>query len=185
MKYLLFSLTPYALLLTVLAGCGYHLSGSNRLPSDIETVAVPVFHNNTFEPTLENTVTAAVKQEFLTTSRLKVVNDPDQADLVVKGTIVSYGLTPFRSTAAGPWSWSTGFISGPRSRSKPPAHRRSSGKTPEWKRLQNISSTPTQPRTGWRRTTRSRRPASSLPKTSSTVSWRDSDAPPSRRAELS
>jgi len=94
MKYLLFSLTPYALLLTVLAGCGYHLSGSNRLPSDIETVAVPVFHNNTFEPTLENTVTAAVKQEFLTTSRLKVVNDPDQADLVVKGTIVSYGLTP-------------------------------------------------------------------------------------------
>jgi outer membrane lipopolysaccharide assembly protein LptE/RlpB len=75
-------------------GCGYHLSGSNRLPSDIETVAVPVFHNNTFEPTLENAVTAAVKQEFLTTSRLKVVNDPDQADLVVKGTIVSYGLTP-------------------------------------------------------------------------------------------
>jgi len=94
MKHLLFLLTPYALLLTVLAGCGYHLSGSKRLPPDIETIAVPVFHNNTFQPTLEIAVTEAVKQEFLTTSRLKVVNDPDQADLVVKGTIVSYGLTP-------------------------------------------------------------------------------------------
>jgi len=86
--------TPYALLLMYLSGCGYHLSGSNRLPSDIETVAVPVFHNNTFQPTLENAVTAAVKKEFLTNSRLMVVNDPDQADLVVRGTIVSYGLTP-------------------------------------------------------------------------------------------
>ena len=94
MKYLFFLLTPYALLLTVLAGCGYHLSGSQRLPSEIRTIAVPVFHNQTFEPTLENAVTAAVKQEFLTNGRLEVVNDPDQADLVLKGTVVSFGLTP-------------------------------------------------------------------------------------------
>lgn len=94
MKNLFFLLTPYALLLTVLAGCGYHLLGSKRLPDDVKTIAVPVFHNNTFEPTLENTVTAAVKQEFLTNSRLTVVNNPDEADLVLKGTIVSYGLTP-------------------------------------------------------------------------------------------
>ncbi|HUK55574.1 MAG TPA: LptE family protein [Nitrospiria bacterium] len=94
MKNLLFLLTPCALLLAVLAGCGYHLSGGNRLPSDVETIAVPVFHNDTFEPALENAVTSAVKQEFLTNSRLKVANDPDQADLVLKGTIVSYGLEP-------------------------------------------------------------------------------------------
>jgi len=94
MKYLFFLLTPCFLLLVLLAGCGYRLSGTNRLPPDIQTIAVPVFHNNTFEPTLENTLTSAVKQEFLTNSRLKVVNDPEEADLVVKGTVVSYGLTP-------------------------------------------------------------------------------------------
>jgi outer membrane lipopolysaccharide assembly protein LptE/RlpB len=94
MKRLILLLTPYALLLTVLAGCGYHLAGSNRLPSDIRTIAVPVFYNETFEPALENAVTSAVKQEFLTNSRLAVVNDPEQADLVLKGTVVSFGLTP-------------------------------------------------------------------------------------------
>jgi outer membrane lipopolysaccharide assembly protein LptE/RlpB len=94
MKNLIYLLTPYALLLTVLAGCGYHLSGSNRLPSDVRTIAVPVFYNETFEPALENTVTTAVKEAFLTNSRLAVVNDPEEADLVLKGKVVSFGLTP-------------------------------------------------------------------------------------------
>ncbi len=94
MKYLFFLFTPYALLLTVLAGCGYHQAGGNRLPSDIRTIAVPVFYNETFEPALEDAVTSAVKQEFLTNSRLTVVNDPEQADLVLKGTVISFGLDP-------------------------------------------------------------------------------------------
>jgi outer membrane lipopolysaccharide assembly protein LptE/RlpB len=94
MKYLFFLLTPYALLLTVLSGCGYHTSGSVRLQSDLQTIAVPVFFNETFEPSLENAVTSAVKQEFLTNGRLQVVNDPGDADLVLKGTVTSFGLTP-------------------------------------------------------------------------------------------
>jgi len=94
MKHLFSLLTPYAFVLTVLAGCGYHLSGSNRLPSDVRTIAVPVFYNETFEPALENTITTAVKQAFLTNSRLAVVNDPEEADLVLKGKVVSFGLTP-------------------------------------------------------------------------------------------
>jgi outer membrane lipopolysaccharide assembly protein LptE/RlpB len=94
MKHRLSLLTPYALLLTVLAGCGYHLAGGNRLPSDVRTIAVPVFYNETFEPALENTVTTAVKQAFLTNSRLAVVNGSEEADLVLKGRIISFGLTP-------------------------------------------------------------------------------------------
>ncbi|MBI3609507.1 MAG: LptE family protein [Nitrospirae bacterium] len=81
-------------LIALLSGCGYHLSGSVRLPADIRTIAVPVFHNQTFEPTLENAVTTAVKQEFLTNGRLLVVNDSEAADLVLKGTLTSFGLTP-------------------------------------------------------------------------------------------
>lgn len=87
-------LAPAASLLALLTGCGYHMSGAVRLSSDIRTIAVPVFYNDTFEPALENAVTSAVKQEFLTNGRLEVVNDPDQADLILKGTVTSFGLTP-------------------------------------------------------------------------------------------
>lgn len=86
-------LLPQASSLFLLTGCGYH-TGGVRLPPGTRTIAVPVFHNQTFEPILENTVTAAVKQEFLTAGRLTVVNDGESADLVLKGTILSYGLTP-------------------------------------------------------------------------------------------
>lgn len=77
-----------------ISGCGYHVAGRVRLPPEVETIAIPVFQNETFEPILSNAVTSAVKQEFLTNSRLKVVNDPESADLVLRGTIISYGLTP-------------------------------------------------------------------------------------------
>jgi len=83
-----------AFFLLLLNGCGYHTTGAVKLQSDHETIAVPVFFNETFEPTLENAVTTAVKQEFLTNSRLRVVNDPGDADLVLKGTVTSFGLTP-------------------------------------------------------------------------------------------
>lgn len=84
----------YILILGFLTGCGYQIAGNVRIPPELKTIAVPVFHNQTFEPVLENMITSAVKQEFLTNSRLEVVNDPGTADLVLKGTIVSFGLTP-------------------------------------------------------------------------------------------
>jgi len=82
------------ILAILITACDYHVTGLNRLPSDIRTVAVPVFYNETFEPALEDAVTTAVKQEFLTSSRLVVVNDPEEADLVLKGRIISFGLDP-------------------------------------------------------------------------------------------
>jgi outer membrane lipopolysaccharide assembly protein LptE/RlpB len=91
---LLVLLAPHASLLTFLAGCGYHTAGGVRLQSSLQSIAVPVFFNETLEPTLENAVTSAVKQEFLTNGRLNVVNDPGDADLVLKGTVTSFGLTP-------------------------------------------------------------------------------------------
>jgi len=94
MNSLSFLITPCALFLTVLAGCGYNTGGGVRLQSSLQTIAVPVFFNETLEPTLENAVTSAVKQEFLTNGRLSVVNDPGDADLVLKGTVTSFGLTP-------------------------------------------------------------------------------------------
>ncbi|HEY5649137.1 MAG TPA: LptE family protein [Nitrospiria bacterium] len=82
------------LILSGLTACGYRTAGKPEIPPDSQTIAVPVFYNQTFEPILENSMTSAVKDEFLTNGRLRVVNEADQADLVLRGTILSYGLTP-------------------------------------------------------------------------------------------
>lgn len=90
----IFLLASHSLLLTLTSGCGYRVAGRVELPPDSRTIAVPVFYNKTFEPILEQSMTSAVKQEFNTNGRLAVVNNPRDADLVLKGTILSYGLTP-------------------------------------------------------------------------------------------
>ncbi len=73
----------------LLAGCGYSLRGS--LPGHIRTVAVPVFTNKTQQPAVENFLTRAVVDAFVTSGRLKVVR-PDDADSILEGEIVGYQL---------------------------------------------------------------------------------------------
>ena len=79
-----------ALALAVVAGgCGYSLTGN--LPAHVKTVAVPIFKNKTQEPAVENVITAAVVNAFVTSGRLKVV-PPAQADSVLDGEITGYSL---------------------------------------------------------------------------------------------
>ena len=80
-----------AVMLVMLAasGCGYSLSGN--LPSDIKTVAVPIFKNQTQQPAVENILTAAVVNAFSNGGRLRVV-PLAQADSVLEGEIVGYTL---------------------------------------------------------------------------------------------
>ena len=78
-----------------ISGCGYRLAGTGSLlPSDAKTIAIPIFRNQTSEPALEATLTRYVKEEFLTHHRLRVINSISEADLVLKGIILSYSLTP-------------------------------------------------------------------------------------------
>ena len=79
------------LLLTalLLGGCGYSLGGN--LPGHIKTVAVPVFVNRTHEPAVENFLTRAVIDAFVTSGRLRVVR-PEDADAILEGEIVGYRL---------------------------------------------------------------------------------------------
>ena len=79
-------LTAGALLV---AGCSYSLRGS--LPEHIRTVAVPVFSNKTQQPAVENFLTRAVVDAFVTSGRLKVVR-PEEADSILEGEIVGYQL---------------------------------------------------------------------------------------------
>jgi outer membrane lipopolysaccharide assembly protein LptE/RlpB len=73
----------------LLAGCGYSLRGS--LPEHIRTVAVPVFANKTQQPAVENFLTRAVVDAFVSSGRLKVVR-PEDADSILEGEIVGYQL---------------------------------------------------------------------------------------------
>jgi len=78
-----------------LAACGYKVSGRyNGLPEHIRTIAVPTFTNQTLRSGLEQTLTSAVKKEFLQRGDYQIVADPGAADAVLSGKIINYSITP-------------------------------------------------------------------------------------------
>lgn len=88
-----------ALAVLSMAGCGYEF-GTSAKPQAAQglRLAVPVFHNDTFEPVLDKRVTEFVRREFLRADGLTLVNDAGGAPLLLKGRIISYLLqtTSFR-----------------------------------------------------------------------------------------
>jgi outer membrane lipopolysaccharide assembly protein LptE/RlpB len=85
-------------MLVVLSSCGYHLSGTGSLvPPGTTTIAVPAFINNTNEPYIDIEVTKAVIAEFIADGRLRVV-DVEGADLVLRGRMTRYDVTPLSYT---------------------------------------------------------------------------------------
>jgi hypothetical protein len=69
-------------------GCGY--SFRSPVPSHLNTVYVATFDNETREFQLTQQLTERVINEFLSESRLQLVSDEDEADLVVQGAILNY-----------------------------------------------------------------------------------------------
>lgn len=79
------------------SGCGYSLRGN--LPKHLQTVAVPVFQNRTLVPAVENFMTTAVLNAFMTNGRLRVVG-VNEADAILDGEITSYSLQAISYDAA-------------------------------------------------------------------------------------
>jgi outer membrane lipopolysaccharide assembly protein LptE/RlpB len=76
-------------------GCGYHTAGhANLLPSDLRTIAVPAFVNQTQTYKIEQMLTGAVVQEFATRTNYHIVTAPDSADATLHGTVLSTYTTP-------------------------------------------------------------------------------------------
>jgi outer membrane lipopolysaccharide assembly protein LptE/RlpB len=76
-------------------GCGYHTAGrANLLPSDLRTIAVPAFVNQTQTYKIEQTLTSAVVQEFSTRTNYRMTTDPRGADATLRGTVLSTYSTP-------------------------------------------------------------------------------------------
>jgi len=86
----------------LLSGCGYALVGSgNSLDPKIKTIAVPAFVNKTTRVELEQRVTQAVADEFVSRGRLRLVTVPSQADAILRGSIDSFGIFPVAFNTQG------------------------------------------------------------------------------------
>lgn len=94
MKRRLATLAVVALTLS-LAACGYKTAGkAARLPAELRTIAIPGFANQSQTYKVEQVLTGAVVQEFLSRTRYRVANDENGADAVLRGTVVSTQLAP-------------------------------------------------------------------------------------------
>ena|SRR2546423_9155917 len=77
------------------AGCGYHVAGrSNALPNTLHTIAIPTLENTTTSYRIEQRLTSAAVREFLARTPYRVSSNPDSADAVLRGKVVSLEAVP-------------------------------------------------------------------------------------------
>jgi outer membrane lipopolysaccharide assembly protein LptE/RlpB len=86
----------------LLGGCGYRLgTGLGEGQGEAgKRIAITVFENLTFEPLLEQRAVGAVKEELIAQG-WGVVNSPEGADVVLKGKINGFELTPLSLDPSG------------------------------------------------------------------------------------
>jgi hypothetical protein len=78
-----------------LSSCGYHVAGkANLVPKTIHTVAIPPFSNATVRYKLSDLLPEALSRELISRTRYQIVNDPTQADAVLRGSVLSYIAYP-------------------------------------------------------------------------------------------
>lgn len=74
--------------LLVLLHCGYYSFSGSSLPSNIRTIAIPIFENKTTEFGVPEDITDTLINEFTRDNTLKVV-DRRAADSIIEGAIVN------------------------------------------------------------------------------------------------
>jgi outer membrane lipopolysaccharide assembly protein LptE/RlpB len=78
--------------IVLLAACGYQMVGKEtHIPSGLNSVAIPTFVNQTFEPGIEVPITQGFLKEFIQDRRVKVL-DRGEADSVLEGVIKSFNI---------------------------------------------------------------------------------------------
>ena len=84
------------LLLTLgVSSCGYHVAGqADLVPKTVHTIAIPAFTNTTTRYKLTDRLPQAIGHEFIARTKYQVVNDPAQADAVLRGSVINYVAYP-------------------------------------------------------------------------------------------
>jgi hypothetical protein len=78
-----------------LCSCGYHVAGqADLVPKTVHTIAIPAFGNATVRYKLNDLLPQAISREFIARTRYQVINDPTQADAVLRGTVINYFAYP-------------------------------------------------------------------------------------------
>ena len=84
-----------AVLLTIVSGCGYGLVGrTSNLPEDVRSVFVETLENQTTRAQIDQILTQAIIQEFVTRQRFEVVPDRTSSDAVLSGSLTSFRVRP-------------------------------------------------------------------------------------------
>lgn len=72
------------------SGCGYHVAGqATRIPPDVETIAIPMFINQTPRFRIEQALTSAVTREFIERTKFQITHHAAGADALLQGTVKS------------------------------------------------------------------------------------------------
>lgn len=82
------------------SGCGYALAGrGNSLPASIVTIGVPPFVNQSTTPDIDRVLTEAVRAEFQTKGRYRILPDDTGVDGLLVGRVLNVILQPAAFTA--------------------------------------------------------------------------------------
>lgn len=88
------------MLLVVLAGCGYQLSGqAGTIPGNLQRLSVPMFANATTVPGLEQLITSAVRTQLQRDGRVRLGTDASSA-AQLRGAVTRYGLALLATDAS-------------------------------------------------------------------------------------
>jgi hypothetical protein len=92
---LLFKFSLIAFLFTLLMACGYGFAPTGEyIDKRIRNIYVEQFGNKTSQAELENYIRTAFINQFILTSRFKIVDSVELADATVKGDIVNFIMAP-------------------------------------------------------------------------------------------
>ena len=77
------------------SSCGYHTAGKAvRIPTNVKTLAIPAFVNQTQTYRVEAVLTEAVVREFNIRTHYRIASDPNGADAVLRGWVTGTQLAP-------------------------------------------------------------------------------------------
>ena len=83
------------LVCSIFAACGYRLAGkATAIPRSIDSIAVPIFVNQTTKYRLEQRLTSAVVEELISRTNYKITSDIGSAAALLSGVVTEFTSTP-------------------------------------------------------------------------------------------